>query len=268
MEAAAFHNFNTKREEELPFYITSIGITPEEHSIYRPMGIDSYQILYSARGKGRVKICNELVSVPEKALMILPTNTPHFYEMDGEIWETHWITFSGWGTDTFFHIDASVIPVPEEVNFPEKFNRLLSFQKNHQGNLQSSALLYSLLIDCRELVRNESGSAYKLRKKLKKSLEYIQNNYTNVIELSYLAEMSGITREHLCRIFKQYTGMRPFEYITKMRLQKAKELLVLEREMSIAEIAKKAGFQSSSYFSAVFRKHIGCTAEEYRKREF
>ena len=88
-----------------------------------------------------------------------------------------------------------------------------------------------------------------------------------VIELSNLAKVSGITREHLCRIFKQYTGMRPFEYITKIRLQKAQELLLLDREMTISEIAKKTGFQSNSYFSSVFRQNFGCTADEYRKKE-
>ena len=50
-------------------------------------------------------------------------------------------------------------------------------------------------------------------------------------------------------------------------ISKGKELLVLNREMSVAEIAKKTGFQSNSYFSLVFRKYQGCTAEEYRKRE-
>lgn len=267
MQAAAFYPVHTKREAELPFYITSIGTTPAEERIYRPMGIDSYQILYTKKGNGMVKLYNEYVAVPERTLMLLPPNVPHFYQMQGDEWETYWVTFSGWGVERFFDIDASVILVPDEFDFLSRFNKLLSFRMNRQWDLQSSALLYSFLLDCKGLVPEESGSAYKMRKQLKESLIYIHNHYMDVIELSYLAKISGMTREHLCRIFKKYMGMRPFEYITKIRIQKAKELLLLNREMNIAEIAKKVGFQSSSYFSVVFKKHQGCTAEEYRKSE-
>ena len=268
MEASAFHSVYTKREAELPFYITSIGKTPEEYRIYRPVGIDSYQILYSVKGCGRAKLYDEWVSVPEKSLMITPPNTPHFYEMQGEVWETYWITFSGWGTEHFFDVDAMVIPVPDEVSFPDKFNKILSLESNQQWNLQSSAYLYSLLLDCKELIpEEESASAYKLRKKLKSCLKYIHNNYMNEIELSHLADISGISREHLCRIFRQYTGMRPFEYITKTRIQKAKELLIVNSDMSITDIAHMSGFQSSSYFASVFRKHTNMTPEQFRKKD-
>ena len=205
------------------------------------------------------------VPVPEKSLLIIPPDTAHHYKMQGDVWQTCWVTFSGWGTERFFDVDAIVVPVPDEIDFMGIFSRLLEYRNTQQWNLQSSALLYSILIECRELIPKEEGTAYKLREKLKNCFDYIQNHYMDVIELSQLAENSGMTREHLCRIFKQYTGMRPFEYITKIRLRKAKELLVLYNEMSIVKIAKKTGFQSSSYFSLVFRKYIGCTAEEYRK---
>ena len=267
MKAAAFHPINTKREAELPFYITSIGITPEENRIYRPEGIESFQILYTKKGMGRARIFNRFTDIPENSLLILPPNVPHYYEMQGDSWETCWITFSGWGTERLFDVDASVISLPEEFDFPQKFGEILSLRKSQEWDLQSSALLYSLLLDCKEFIPEESGSAYKLRTQLKEALRFIHNNYMSVIELSNLAKVSGITREHLCRIFKQYTGMRPFEYITKIRLQKAQELLLLDKETTISEIAKKTGFQSSSYFSSVFRKNFGCTADEYRKKE-
>lgn len=267
MEATAFYPVQTKREKELPFYITSIGTTPKEERIYRPMGSDSYQILYTKKGSGIAKLYNEYVTLPEKSLLILPPNIQHFYEINGNEWETCWITFNGWGVERFFCVDASVVLVPDEVAFLDKFNSLISLRMNPQWEYRSSVELYSLLLACKELFPEESGSDYKKRKQLKESFIYIQNRYMDVIELECLAKISGMTREHLCRVFKQYTGMRPFEYIAKIRIQKAKELLVLNREMSVAEIAKKTGFQSNSYFSLVFRKYQGCTAEEYRKRE-
>lgn len=263
-----FKNVNTKREEQLPFYITSIGTTPQECRIYRPYGIDCFLFLYTNKGSGKTKIYDNWIDVPEKSLMILPPNTPHIYEMTGDTWETYWISFDGWGAKQFFDVDAMVVEVPDEINFAEKFHNIYSFWCNNQRNLQTSAYLYSLLIDCKCLIPEKSGTAYKMGNKLKPGLDYIHNNYMNVIELSYLAEICGVTREHLCRVFKQYTGMRPFEYITKIRLQKSKEMLVLYRNMNINEIAYKCGFQSNSYFSSVFRKSMGITPEEYRKIEY
>lgn len=265
MKVSVFHPVYTKREAELPFYITTIGTTPEERQVYRPGGIAHYQLLYTVKGCGEIKLYGETVEAQEGSLTIIPPNVTHYYTMKGEEWSTLWITFSGYGVKQLFDVEGTVVHIPPELDFAGKFDRLLRLRRDEAWNLQSSALLYSLLLECKDLIPGSSASVYKLRNQLKESIAYIHSNYMNVIELSSLADLSGVTREHFCRLFRQYTGMRPVEYITKIRLQKARELLDVNHEMPINEIALKTGFQSNSYFSFVFRKNFGISAEEYRK---
>lgn len=265
MKVSIFHPVYTKREAELPFYITTIGTSPIERAVYRPGGIESYQLLYTTKGCGEVKLYGEIIEAHEGSLTVIPPNVTHYYTMKGEVWSTLWITFSGYGAKQLLDIEGTVVEVPPELDFEGKFETLLKLRRDEAWNLQSSALLYSLLLECKELIPGSSTSAYKLRHQLKESIAYIHGNYMNVIELSHLANLSGVSREHYCRLFRQYTGMRPVEYITKIRLQKARELLDLSRDMPISSIARETGFQSNSYFSSVFRKNFGCSAEEYRK---
>ncbi len=267
MKISIYHPVYTKREAELPFYITTVGKTEKEHTVYRPGGIESFLLLYTEKGCGEINLYGEKIEAGVGTLTVIPPNVTHYYTMKGEEWSTLWITFDGYGAKQFFDVEAGVVAVPEEVDFPGKLKKIHHLRHDEAWNLQSSALLYSLLLECKELIPEKSTSAYKLKSQLRDSLSYIQSNYMNIIELSVLANLSGVSREHFCRIFRQYTGMRPVEYITKIRLQKARELLDVNREMPIGEIARRTGFQSNSYFSSVFRKNFGISAEEYRKEK-
>lgn len=255
----------TKQEEGLPFYITTIGITPSEKRVYRPEGITSWQILYSDKGQGFVRIYDDVFRMFDKMLMVLPPDTPHDYYMDGDTWQTSWLTFSGWGVERLFDLNAGIWRLPADFDFPGRFNELMRSVNKSDSPYRSSVLLYSLLLECRDVVSGGIMPMYKLRNQLTDCLRYIERNYAKPIELADLAEIIGVSGEHLCRIFKSYTGMRPFEYIKNLRIQRAKEYLYEHKNMKISEIGKITGFQSESYFCMAFKKYVGVTPAEYRK---
>lgn len=265
MKITAYHPVYTKMESELPFYITTIGISEKEDSIYRPGGIESFLLLYTEKGSGKVNLYGEEYIVKEGNLVIIPPYVTHLYTKNTDEWTTLWITFNGFAAKRFFDVKASVISLPENFDFKGKFNKLLEMKKGEVYKLQSSANLYSLLIECRELFLLKSINTYELKNKLNAAFEFIYDNYMYDIELSKLAECCQISPEHFCRLFKQYSGMRPVEYITKIRLQKAKELLIVDNNFTISEIAEKTGFRNRTYFSYVFKKNQGCSAEQFRK---
>lgn len=265
MEKNMFIPIVTKQEEGLPFYITTIGITPNEKQVYRPEGITSWQILYSEKGHGIVRIYDDVFRMFDNMLMVLPPNTPHDYYMDGDIWQTSWLTFGGWGVERLFDLNAGIWPLPEEFDFSKRFDKLIKSVKKSDSPYRSSVLLYSLLLECRDVVSGRIMPVYKLRSQLTDCLRYIERNYAKPIELADLAEINGVSGEHLCRIFKSYTGMRPFEYIKNLRIQRAKEYLYEHKDMKISEIARITGFQNESYFCMVFKNNVGVTPSEYRK---
>ena len=265
MERSMFVPVVTKRDEGLPFYITTIGTTPREIMVNRPEGITSWQILYTEEGTGIVRIYDDVYRAFRGSLLVLPAGVPHDYHMDGDNWRTSWITFSGWGVERLFDLGAGIWRLPDDFNFMGRFHEIFKYADKNSHSYNSSVLLYSLLLECRDVVSEGIIPLYKLRSQLSECFRYIEKNYAKTIELSDLAAINGVSEEHFCRIFKSYTGMRPFEYIKNLRIQRAKEYLYEHKKIKVREIAKMTGFQSENYFCTVFKKTVGMTPLEYRE---
>ncbi|MCX8130455.1 MAG: AraC family transcriptional regulator [Clostridia bacterium] len=98
-----------------------------------------------------------------------------------------------------------------------------------------------------------------------KVVEYIKHNFQNKLTLSNLAELAGLSPNHLHKVFTRTLGITPNEFITKIRLEKAKELLV-KTSLPISNIALNCGFENTPYFSFLFKKQLSFTPGEFRKR--
>ena len=102
--------------------------------------------------------------------------------------------------------------------------------------------------------------------KLRRAIGYISDHLDQEqeISLAVVAEEVGMSYYHFSRAFKQSMGLSPINYITHQRMERAKRLL-LETELSIAEIALRAGFSSQSHFTTSFRRLAGVTPRSYRR---
>jgi AraC-like DNA-binding protein len=96
-------------------------------------------------------------------------------------------------------------------------------------------------------------------------LMFIEDHFNKSIALNDMAAITGVTPQHLCRLFKQSFNMRPFEYLTRYRLQKAKEILVSPENPALKEVASITGYNDTSYFCSVFRQYEGMTPVEFKK---
>jgi AraC-like DNA-binding protein len=102
---------------------------------------------------------------------------------------------------------------------------------------------------------------------IEKSIELIKNNFSDEnLNISFIADNLDISPDYLSRIFKNHTGESMLDYICKIRLTKAKELLV-KKESIIAEIAKETGFSNVNTFIRIFKKHEGVTPGQYKSLE-
>lgn len=95
-------------------------------------------------------------------------------------------------------------------------------------------------------------------------LEYIQANYQLKINLNDVAEHFHFNYNYLSNYFTSVMGTNFSDYINRIRIEKAKELLRQEVE-SINEIAEEVGFSDVGYFSKVFKKAVGLTPSKYRR---
>ncbi len=87
-------------------------------------------------------------------------------------------------------------------------------------------------------------------------LQYIENNYTETINIAQLAGLIHLSEFRFCHLFKDSIGKSPLNYINEVRLKNAHKLLE-RKEMSISEVAITVGFQDYNNFGRLFRKYYG-----------
>lgn len=92
---------------------------------------------------------------------------------------------------------------------------------------------------------------------------YVDNNYCSNVNLTSLSKMFTISAGYLSILFNTYTGQNFIDYITGLRIQKAKELLK-NSDLRIYEIAEKVGYRDAYYFSTAFKKAVGINPTDYR----
>jgi AraC-like DNA-binding protein/ligand-binding sensor protein len=94
---------------------------------------------------------------------------------------------------------------------------------------------------------------------------YIKTNQTENLSLSQVARAVNTSTFYFCKMFKKATGLNFTEYLSRVRVEKAKNLL-LNPNLRVSEIAYEVGFQSLTHFNRVFKKLVGQSPSEYRQQ--
>ena len=106
---------------------------------------------------------------------------------------------------------------------------------------------------------SSSKECFKLKK-------YLDSNYASKITIDDLARLSNLNKYYLIHSFNRYFGSSPINYLCKIRIRVAKELLK-NSDYSIEQISQSAGFSSQSYFTQCFKKDCGMSPSAYRQSE-
>lgn len=103
-----------------------------------------------------------------------------------------------------------------------------------------------------------------LSKPVSQAIEYICGHYREAVTVEEIARRSALSKYHFSRIFRAETGSSPHEYLCRIRIRHAQEL-IMETGRSIDDIAAECGFSSTSHFIRAFKKEMDFTPAVYRK---
>ncbi|HZG85824.1 helix-turn-helix domain-containing protein [Paenibacillus sp.] len=131
--------------------------------------------------------------------------------------------------------------------------------RSREDILEQLRSLAQRVMDAVKKAKDAGGSA--LAEAVRK---YVDENYSYELTLSALADLFHLNENYLSGLFKQNAGITFSEYVTKLRMTKAAQLLV-ESDLKLTDIATLVGYSSSSYFSTSFRKFYGMSPKEYRE---
>lgn len=252
--------FTTLQEKKTAFYIGTIGNVKSQVLVHRPLGIQDYQLLYTVSGKGAAFVQGETYELKKGSILFSPPNTAHEYHRLTSEWETLFITFNGCGIPGFFDPEAAVWNA--DFDFEGWWKLLHAYRQDPKRARDLSISLYAMLLELKDAIRQPLSPALKKQHVLAQAMHYLAEEKEP--QLSTLASMLHMSEAHLCRLFKEYTGYRPFEYMNLIRLQKARELLQ-SSSLSVGEVARACGYESHSYFTMLFKRHTGMTPTEYRQ---
>lgn len=237
--------------------------------------LDEYQLIYIAKGKGFFYSeslgKNKAFPVSEGTFFMLFPGEWHSYHPDSASgWDEYWIGFKGdlisrLMTDNFFSKRDPVLPVGLHDDIFMLYRKAIQTAVEQKSGYQQ--LLYGILNHLLGAaffyLRNTSFGSSSIMDAVARAREIIGEKYAELSPKDVAGELNmGYSKFR--KIFKAYTGFAPAQYITEVRISKAKELLT-NTMMPIKAIAATVGFEYFEYFFTVFRSKEGRTPTEYRR---
>lgn len=132
--------------------------------------------------------------------------------------------------------------------------------------LQTVGQLENWLLDDVERLLDMTGDARRHRdvSMIQKAISFMEEQYHRDISLQDIADAVHLTPNYFANLFKEHAGETVFGYLTRIRMDQAKRLL-LQTGLKSYEIALRVGYSDANYFGKAFKKQFGLTPVEYRK---
>ena len=162
-----------------------------------------------------------------------------------------------------------VFMIKDQKSFIDLFSQVI-LKMNHDdivSQLEYKASLLSLLSQClKESHYDPTSYHHENNDTFSRILFYVSTHYREDISLQYLSNHFGYTTQHISLMFKRYLNTNYYTYLTKLRLDRAKFLLMTSQKR-IIDIAFECGFSSEHTLINHFKKWYGKTPSQYRKQE-
>ncbi len=280
INAGYFTNGDIDIEDyELPLLVNSCGIYRLMHrevmSTTRLGGRNDYQLLYVASGKALFHYNSdgrtEIFTATAGSMMLYRPRQMQFYEYflkDNP--EVCWVHFTGSEADMLLNKigfqDTPLLFCDATGECRELFLKMI--QELHLKRPCFEEILPLYLKQLFALImrsRLETFSVgYRPSPEVAAAIQYFNESFSRDISIEEYAAEHHIGTCWLIRSFKRYTGLTPLQYLTSIRINKAKELLQVSN-YSIQEIANIVGYEDPLYFSRIFKKQTGHAPSKFQR---
>ena len=243
---------NSRKDGITPLFVGREACEPS-HS-FGPYIREYYLVHFCIGGKGILKNRHGTYEIGEGQLFVIRPGEITTYVADRwEPWEYIWIAFRS--NEEYFKDEHSVFDTPLGLD-----DRLLAILGEKGLSSESClAVIYDLIWRLSQREDTEGGD-----ERVRRIRRYIKYNYMLPITVSEIADSFGYDRTYLYRAFKSRYGVGIKEYISSVRMEKAKEFL--ENGYSVKESAHMVGYNDEFGFSKAYKERYGiCPSDTKRK---
>jgi len=230
-----------------------------------------YLFQYTVSGFGQFRLGDEthdlyagnafLVEIPGDHHYCLPQSSDHwtfyFVLFRQQHMQALWseLLHTVGATPTFDSVSA-VVRSLQNLYAEARSNRI-------QNSYQASSLIYRFMMELLQSSTLQQQEKTNWPLQIKQATAYMEAEFHRLQSLDDVAASAGLSKYYFTRMFTKTTGISPMDYVTKLRIEKAVQLL-RSSSLTVEEIAHSVGYSSGSYFSKVFRSRVGFPPADFR----
>lgn len=261
--------FPSKTAEQYLLYLDSVGsvIYGTDHYTRRT-NMNNYLICHTFQGKGMLEYGGKVFELYPGDAFLIDCRKPHYYYCKSDRWGYDVIHFNGNPAAAYYlpveKSGSMVVHVEGILQFEKSLDLLKRYCENpslydeYKVNLAMTAILTTFTDSCAP-DRSKAFPDW-----LRAALTLIRSDFYEELSLDKIAREVNISKYHLSKAIKSYTGKTFTEYLNQTRLEEAK-ILLLTTDLPVSVIAELAGFQSEPYFITLFKRYNNITPMKFRK---
>lgn len=228
-----------------------------------PRKIADHELVYILQGEGNISLAGVIYQVKSGDLVYIQPGVEHWLNVSAEPCMEFYAVHMG--------LPANVhrLPLPDIWSSKppqlDSLFRKLELAVRHNTYLstwQQNLVLEQIVCECLQLLQTDQLSYHTVR--INRVLDLIHDNPCLPLTMDDLLVRAGLQKSAFLQSFKAVTGTTPRQYILKLRLQHACDLLS-ETDLPISQIAEQSGFSDSFYFSRCFRQWYGLPPIQWRR---
>jgi AraC-like DNA-binding protein len=236
--------------------------------------LDEYQLLYITRGRGRFSSQtigrDRKLPLVEGNMFLLFPGEWHNYQPDPSTgWDEYWIGFQGDVIDArvrsgFFDPCRPILSVGISDGLVSLYRRAVNTAVGERAGYQQvlAGIVDLMLGTAYSRDRNYQIGGTEVEDRINRAKIIISEEFSR-IKPQQVADRLNMSYSSFRKIFREYTGFAPMQYIQELKIRNARELLT-NTGIPIKEIAFRMGFENHEYFFTAFRKNTGVTPLHYR----
>lgn len=242
------------------------------HYVDRPEGTPEHILILCLSGKGSVTLRRKTHKVEAGDAFLLPPGERHrYFADDTDPWSKVWVHFTGSqaadyrrillgkNSSPVFHLRKMDMLVEA---FEDIYRHVLGGYTDVELLGLSTACARFLGL-CRLHQQAKEGRHRDASERVVRTIQFMRANLHRQVSLKELAAAGGWSHSHFSAVFKAQTNTAPLVFFTRLRLQRACELLKTTDD-SVTQVAAVMGYEDPFYFSRIFSQHQGLSPKEYR----
>jgi len=238
-----------------------------------------YEIIFVTEGKAELNIAGSCITMSKGDIIFLNNNAYHSIRIVKQPYKRYIATIGAHNFEKIFadtnlfsmfkhnpnqcHKQISVSNAYDITSLFDKIISELKAKNDEYSNLLINSYIQEILVHAYRSTESLMIFEDDVKDKILKVQKILENNYRSGIKISDICKELYISTYYLTHRFTEFTGISPKQYLIQIRLNEAGKLLV-NKNLSISEVAQKSGFQDTSNFIRYFKKSFGVTPKKFR----